>query len=81
MGSLGAIRTPPAFGHHVPVSHQHDAVHLDVRSSVECVEEREDSGWVDVLLDGRAPRQRCWHERQSKGSAAPDSADGMAGYA
>jgi hypothetical protein len=43
-------------------------VHLDVRSSVERVEEREDPGWVDVLLDGRAPRQRSWHKRKSRGS-------------
>src|SRR5260370_35972957 len=67
MGQVGAVRTPPAFGHHVPVAYQHEAVHFDIGSRIERVEEREDRGWVDVLLDRRAPRQRFRHDRQSKG--------------
>ena len=36
-------------------------MHFDVRSRLECVEEREDPGWIDVLLDGWAARQCGWH--------------------
>jgi len=49
---LGGIWPPPAFGDHLPMSHQHDAVHLDVRASLQRIEEGEDAGRIDVLLEG-----------------------------
>ena len=56
-GRSGAVWMPPAFGDDVPVSQQHEAVHLDIWSGIQGIEEREHAGWVDLLLEGRAPRQ------------------------
>jgi hypothetical protein len=59
-----AVRRPPAFGHHVPVPHDHQAVQLDVRPGFERVQHGEDGGRVDVLVGRRAAWQGRRHARE-----------------
>src|SRR5579864_1423749 len=46
MWSFRRVWTPPAFRHNMTVSHEHQAMHLDVRASFKLVEERKNSGWI-----------------------------------
>ncbi|HEX5302048.1 MAG TPA: hypothetical protein VFW50_34160 [Streptosporangiaceae bacterium] len=62
MRPLGAVRCPPALGHDVAVPHHHQAVHLDVGTLVQHVQESEDRGRIDLLIRRRATRQGTRHD-------------------
>jgi hypothetical protein len=44
--------------------HDHQAVQLDGRVSLDRVDEREHGGWIDLLVRRRAPGEVLAHDRQ-----------------
>jgi hypothetical protein len=48
----GSVGRPPPLRHHPPVPHHHQAVHLDVSTLIDRVQEAEHRGRIDPLIRG-----------------------------
>ncbi len=56
MDSISAIWVPPAFCDHMAVTEQHEAVHLNIRSLLQCIEEPEHARGIHLVVASRAAR-------------------------
>src|SRR5262245_59518998 len=71
VGSIGAVRRPPALSHHMAVPNEHEAIHkFDLR--VGRLDEREEGRRRDPLCIWIAARQTSSHGRCDEGQKCDD---------